>query len=480
METITKTELKKNIEKELDEYIKKNAFFFYNKEEIEKIALETGFVENHSKLTGHIFLSIFVFAMSIYGNPTLAQLSGLLQTYLKDFSISREAIHKRINEKAVSFFEKILGLAIEMNIPDNLKLKTHDGFNRILILDSTAFQLPKELAEFFEGKGGSASQAGVKIQFFYDLKSSYWDYVLQSGTASDRNYEIQKIVDENTQEIKQPFIEKLQKDDLIIQDLGYFNIETFEAIKNARAFYLSRLLSNAPVYQKDENEKFVALDMMAYIRQLTDHRTEIPVFLKNKNNLYTETRLIIESSPEQVVNQRLRKLNKECKSRGKQPSDCQILFSTVSVYISNAPKELLASLCFRMLYAIRWQIELVFKSWKSNFSIQKMRGKRLERFKCTLYAKLIFICISSRITMLAKGYLWLSCGREVSDYKAAKHFKVIANLWLFAIYQLSFSQVVSLLSNAFNFICKYCFKIKQKSRTYPLQVLEIVYVASKS
>lgn len=467
MENITKIESKENIEKELEEYISKNAYFFCNKEEIEKIALETGFVENHSKITGHLFLSVFVFAMSIHENPTLAQLSGLLESYLKNFSISREAIHQRINEKAANFFEKMLGLAIKMNIPSTFNLKIPNGFNRILILDSTSFQLPKELAEFFKGKGGSSSEAGAKIQFCYDLKSSYWFYVLQSGTSSDRSYE-------------NHFIEELKKDDLLIQDLGYFNVEAFEGIKMAQAFYLSRLHSNASVYQKDENNNFIPLDMMAYIRQFNDHRTEIPVFLKNKNNLYTEARLIIEKSPEHVVNQRLRKLNKEHRSRGKQPSDRQSLFATVSVYISNAPQEKLSSLCFHMLYAIRWQVELIFKSWKSDFSIQKMRGKRVERFKCTLYAKLIFICISSKITDLAKGYLWLSRNREVSNYKAAKQFKVIASLWFSFILQQSYSKIFSLLINTFEYICKSCFKIKQKSRTYPLQILEIIDLLSKT
>jgi hypothetical protein len=45
-------------------------------------------------------------------------------------------------------------------------------FNRILILDSTKFQLPDALAEYFQGNGGSASSAGVKIQFCYDLKGA--------------------------------------------------------------------------------------------------------------------------------------------------------------------------------------------------------------------------------------------------------------------------------------------------------------------
>jgi hypothetical protein len=41
------------------------------------------------------------------------------------------------------------------------------------------------------------------------------------------------------------------------------------------------------------------------------------------------------------------------------------------------------------LYPLRWQIELIFKLWKSEFALNRVAGLRRERVLVELYAKLI-------------------------------------------------------------------------------------------
>jgi len=48
---------------------------FFNERLTEELARKSGFVERESKLTGHLFLSVFTFGMSIYGTPSLNDLS---------------------------------------------------------------------------------------------------------------------------------------------------------------------------------------------------------------------------------------------------------------------------------------------------------------------------------------------------------------------------------------------------------------------
>jgi hypothetical protein len=452
-EEITKTEL--------ENFLRKVSYFF-GKDIIEEIAKETEFVQKESKLTGHLFLSLFVFAVSIHGNPTLEQLIGLLCTYLEGFKISRPGLYKRINEKAVVFFEKILSWALAMAIPEILKLNIPQAVKRILILDSTKFQLPDELAIYFQGNGGSASSAGMKIQFCYDYKGSFWFYRLQSATESDHS-------------IDNDLVEEVQPGDLSINDLGYFNVETFDGINQKGGYYLSRMKTDATFYIQNEEGEFIPFNLVRFVRSWLRSpldRIELSGFIRSKHNVFTPVRLIIERLPNDVVNQRLRKKNKEAQSRGYQVSHRSRVLASVNLYITNAPKELLPSEYCRKLYSIRWQIELIFKAWKSHFSIDKVRGKSIERVKTTLFAKLIFITLTSKMIQAANTSLWFSSRREISYFRAMAHFKVCSPKFLESLLKDSRISFFFLLSGSINFIKEHSFKIPQEDHIYPLEMLE--------
>ena len=181
---ISDEELKTKIEG----FVKEVSQFFNQKIVAEKVR-ESGFVKRESKLTRHLFLTVFTFGMSLYGTPTLNQLVGLLNLVEPELDIKREGLHQRINDKAVKFFEEMLSLVIKLEVPSDFDLKIMGAFNRILLFDSTSFQLPETLSVYFKGSGGDASTAAIKILFGYDLKSAQFFYLLLNGTdAQKRDY----------------------------------------------------------------------------------------------------------------------------------------------------------------------------------------------------------------------------------------------------------------------------------------------------
>jgi hypothetical protein len=431
---------------------------FFNKRLTEELARETGFVERESKLTGHLFLSVFTFGMSIYGTPSLNELVGLLNIVVPELDLTRQALHERINEEAVAFFEKMLSLAVTLELPKRLSQaveKLCPQFNRILIFDSTSFQLPAELANYFRGSGGGGSEAAVKILFGYDFKSYQFCYRLQDGVAHDQLH-----LGDDFQQIK--------AGDLEISDLGFFNIEAFADLDQKGAFYLSRLRSDIRLYHqtRDRLEEF---DLVGFAKKLHAGQTEVEVYLKKGNRLL-KTHLIIEPVPDQVKAQRLRKINHVSRKKGYQPRKRVKILAGFNLYITNAPAADIPRELLRSLYRIRWQIELVFKNWKSNFALAKVTGKRPERVKCMIYAKLLFIVITTKICAAARNYVWATAHREISCFQAAKHLKSVALPWLVAIVQHPKS-VANLLTNALAFIMKHCLKGKSNKRTYPLVVL---------
>lgn len=244
---------------------------FFNERLTEELARETNFVERESKLTGHLFLTVFTFGMSIFGTPSMSDLVGLLNLVVPELDLSRQGLHDRINEEAVAFFEKMLSLAITLELPQRISQEMAalgPRFNRVLIFDSTSFQLPEALATYFRGSGGGGSEAAVKILFGYDLKSSQFFYLVEDGTAPD-------------QLKPSGFLHKIQANDLEISDLGFFNIATFADLDQKGAFYLSRLRPDVKVYQQTTNG-LEAFDLVCFVKNLQVELAEVEVYLKPK------------------------------------------------------------------------------------------------------------------------------------------------------------------------------------------------------
>lgn len=432
---------------------------FFNEEITNATARETNFVERESKLTGHLFLSVFTFGMSLYGTPSLNQLIGLLHRAMPLLDISRQALHERINDEAVAFFEKMLSLAITVELPKRLSQEMASlcpRFKKILIFDSTSFQLPEDLAPYFRGSGGAGSNAAVKILFGYDFKSYQFFYLLEDGVAHDQ------LRDSG-------FLHHLEAGDLEISDLGFFNIDAFADMDDKGAFYLSRLRTDVNLYQFTI-AGLKEFDLVRFVKQLQVQETELEVFLK-KGKRFTQTRLIIERVPDDVKAQRLRKRNRYNRKKGHQTRKWIKILAGFNLYITNAPATHIPRQQIRSLYGVRWQIELIFKNWKSNFKLAQVTGKRPERIKCMIYAKLLFIFITTKIIGAIRQYVWRVEKREVSDIQAAKHLILVAQSWFDAIVQNP-KDIAQLLKNAIAFIMKRCLKGKSKKRTYPLTLLE--------
>ena len=80
--------------------------------------------------------------------------------------ISPEAIHQRLNKKAMAFLQDMIRqtlaqlLALDPVCDDGL----FPSFTKVYLADRTGLALPEALHKTFPGAGGSAAKAGAKIQ----------------------------------------------------------------------------------------------------------------------------------------------------------------------------------------------------------------------------------------------------------------------------------------------------------------------------
>ncbi len=126
---------------------------------------------------------------------------------------------------------------------------------------------------------------------------------------------------------------------------------------------------------------------------------------------------------------------------------------------------------FRKLYCIRWQVELVFKNWKTNFRLDEITGVRPERIKCMIYAKLLLIFITFRLSCWIRNIVWIERKRELSEFRFAKHIIIKTNEWL-RLTILEPGSVNQFICDIIDFAVRHCLKIKQGDRVYPIEMLD--------
>ena len=91
---------------------------------------------------------------------------------------------------------------------------------------------------------------------------------------------------------------------------------------------------------------------------------------------------------------RKRKANRLAKSHGYKSSKGNQKLLNWSIFITNIPSEILNFSDVFRVYKLRWQIELLFKLYKSQVEIDKFKSKvNQSKVLCEFYAKLIAIII---------------------------------------------------------------------------------------
>ena len=349
---------------------------FFSSNELDQLARESGFVQRKSKLNGSLFLDLVVFNAESLKSQSLNDLSAIVKNN-HQLDIAKQSLHERFNDNAVIFLKN----ALEKLLAQQLDLAPHlpnlKGINRILIKDSVCFQIDPSLAQDYPGSGGSGSKASVRIQFEYDIKK---------GTINDLSLNAF-----NDQDAKNAMatVELINKNDLIIRDLAYAGLDALRGIVKRSAYYLCRLNPIVKVYECKQDE-YVELDFVKIRRELQTKgitMMEKTVFLGKEESFCT--RLIIHLMPEAEVNERLRKFRANNKKKGRgEPTAEYIARAHLNLFITNTKPSVVPANQVWNLYRLRWQIELMFKIWKSICDIEKVKKVKKSRLECYIYSRL--------------------------------------------------------------------------------------------
>lgn len=302
-------------------------------------------------------------------------------------SITKQSLHDRFTAQAVAFLKRCLDILLFQKIRyrgDKELLKTH--FRRIRIKDSTKFALPDPFSEKYRGYGGNIRQSSslISIQYEYDFISGQsMDLRLTSGLLNDQS---------DSADFTHDILEK----DLFLRDLGYSTLKFMAKIHSAGAYFINRLSPNVNCYSDLVSNN--PIDLNKYLHKLKKHRLdyiEVFVYLGKKDRV--PARLILSLADEDTYQKRLKKTTKQAKSTGNNVSEKFKARARLNIMVTNVPSEVLKTNEIRKVYAMRWQIELIFKAWKSLVNIEEFNSKKIHRFECQLYGKLIWIILNLKI-----------------------------------------------------------------------------------
>lgn len=388
-----------------DSKVKKKLDTFFDKNLITRMGYRSGFVVRRPQKISAIGFVIGFFESCSKGSFTYHQWATEIGNW-SGKPVSKQALYDRVNSSAaVDFAKSLFTQAMSKKIAAVRDGTLFSTFKRVLLQDSTTLSLPENLKDQYPGNmSGGKQKALARLQCIINIKTMQWlDIALQPFTNNDQSSS--KLV-----------LPMLQKGYLLIRDLGYFVTSVFEQIQQQQAFYISRLRYGMTLY--DENGKAINWKQLCKNKGAVDQIIRIGVHHK------LSLRIVMIPLQEALVAEKIRKAKADRDKRLNHSED-YYLWLHYNVFITNVPSTTLNTMQLGEVYKVRWQIEILFKSWKSSLRLQKMLHERctnIYRAETSIYLTLMFFTIIiGKIYRLYEKRIFKQYGKYLSLIKVCAY-----------------------------------------------------------
>jgi len=394
---------------------------------LESLAKTSGFVRRRPRK-----LSLEAFAQSIL--LSLCQPSYSLATWAAQLSalqaglFSKQALHRRCGPALVNFLQLCLSTLLGRWMGRDCPAQVLHHFGRLLVQDSTALKLHRSLASHFPacGNQNQSALAGVRIQAIFDLRSQSWIH-FELGAFNDNDQQASALI-----------LSHLRSGDLVIRDLGYAAFKVWRQIAARGAYFLSRWRNDFRLFDPKTQQPLELLSLLSRRPQLS-----LEVLLGSQERL--PVRLVALRLPAPLAAQRRRRARANARrDRALRLSARYLKLLDWTILLTNVTSEQLNAQQLLETYACRWQIEMLFKSWKSHFQLGRLPISSPRQVQIQLLVKLL------AITLVQNSFApqpYVSVSRPLSPLKIAAYFSRLLPLIAASPHQN--------WSDHFSYFCRY-------------------------
>ena len=301
---------------------------------------------------------------------------------LTGVTLARSAFYKRLKPGVASLLQFLVGVAFRIlaesqrGIPAGIL----SHFKELLAVDASVLNLHRLLEGAFPACRTNCTKAAAKLHMLMNVQDGTPRRVQLSPERGDERGPWRKLG---------PWIKGAR----LLFDLGYFAYFLFNRIDRMGGYFLSRLKKNANPLIIKSHRSHLGRSINVEGKRLLD---VLPLLKRGVLDVEVEVAF-------------------EYRAFGRRRESLQRNFRLVAVlnaetkeyhcYITNVPPDMIQAQDITRVYALRWQVELLFKAMKSHGHLDHLPSSKQHIVECLIWASVLSLILSRALFLLIRRAL---------------------------------------------------------------------------
>lgn len=343
---------------------------------LDGIARASGLIKRRSRKFSADGFLLTLFGAVCHGNASFQKMSMRLSEF-QSSSLTKQSLHQRFDESSVTFLKAILESLL---LQQSSTLLEAARFSRVLVQDSTQLWMNRKNCKHYRGvANNSGDQSAAKLDLIMDLKT---------GEFVDCQ-EVEAYTQDRT--LGPRLLDEVGAGDLVIRDLGYFDVSAFQRVEELDADWISRLHGTADVVLNNGRKLEQLLE--------STHENYLDLEVEVTAGRH-KTRLIAVRLPQEIADRR-RQMKKDKRAKNKtSPKKGTLVREGWNLYLTSLTKEECSLQELIRFYEQRWQIEIQFRAFKQSTQLKRALNRITNQYhlQTLIYAAMIFATLSVSVS----------------------------------------------------------------------------------